>query len=165
VLEHHRSGEPEDAPIRLEVLDNSSVRYKNRTWDASNEIVTFLRGQEVAHVAVYDEPYPYVLPQTYQIEVSKDGTLTFLLHFGRAGRLGRLVRANPKLTIVVDEVMALLAGPAADESSLEYRSVLARCDAELSDDLDVLEAHQYQVLEKYRPKRDFADMTAAGSNR
>jgi len=99
-----------------------------------------------------------VLPQTYQIEVSKDGTLTFLLHFGRAGRLGRLVRANPKLTIVVDEVTALLAGPAADESRLEYRSVLARCDAELSDDLDVLEAHQYQVLEKYRPKRDFADI-------
>jgi len=93
VLEHHRSAEPENAPIRLEALDNSSVRYKNRTWDASNEIFTLLRGQAVAHVAVYDEPYPYVLPQTYQIEVSKDGTLTFLLHFGRAGRLGRLVRA------------------------------------------------------------------------
>jgi hypothetical protein len=49
----------------------------------------------------------------------------------------------------------LLKAPQAQNTSAEYRSVVARCVVELTDvDADI-EAQQYDVLGKYRPEADY----------
>lgn len=144
----------------IQGLDNSEIRFRTRTWDNPDEIAEFLRQQAVCYVAVHDEPFPYVLPQTFEIELT-GSNMIFLLHFAKTGRIGRLVRAHPNVTIAVSKAYTLLTGPRADESSLEYKSVVARCECSVFDGAELLERHQERVLEKYRPQRDYAPMDKA----
>jgi nitroimidazol reductase NimA-like FMN-containing flavoprotein (pyridoxamine 5'-phosphate oxidase superfamily) len=131
-------------------LDNSAIRRKDLAWNDWPAVAAFLADQAVCRLAAVDEPAPYVAAQSYRF----DGT-AFLIHFSRNGTLARLLAANPNVTIEVSEAISLLKAPAAENTSMEYRSVVARCIAHLSVlDLEV-EAQQYEALEKYRPENDF----------
>jgi nitroimidazol reductase NimA-like FMN-containing flavoprotein (pyridoxamine 5'-phosphate oxidase superfamily) len=128
----------------------NEIRRTDLAWDDWAAVEAFLRDQAVCRVATFDESYPYVVAQSYRF----DGE-AFLIHFSRNGRLARLVTANPNVTIEVDQTISLLKAPNAMNTSLEYRSVVARCKAEATLlDLEV-EAQQYRALEKYRPEHDF----------
>ena len=101
-------------------------------------------------LAAVDAPYPYVSALSYRF----DGD-AFLIHFSRNGTLAKLLTADPHVTIEVSQALSLLKAPAAQNTSMEYRSVVARCTAELTL-LDLaIEAQQYEALEKYRPERDY----------
>jgi uncharacterized protein len=132
------------------VFFRNEIRRRDLAWDDWPAVESFLRDQAVCRVAVFDETYPYVVAQSYRF----DGE-AFLIHFSRHGRLAHLVAANPHVTIEVDHTISLLKAPNAMNTSLEYRSVVARCKAETTLlDLEV-EDQQYRALEKYRPEHDF----------
>ena len=102
-------------------------------------------------MAVHDEPFPYVVGQSFRFIEG-----VFLLHCSRFGKLAGLIRLNQNVTIEVDHLVALLKAPKGQNTSFEYYSVLARCIVELSDDKEAVRRQQYEVLEKYRPERDYS---------
>jgi hypothetical protein len=48
---------------------------------------------------------------------------------------------------------------------MEYRSVIARCTAALTDEDDAIEDQQYEALDKYRPEADYAPIDRIGATR
>jgi nitroimidazol reductase NimA-like FMN-containing flavoprotein (pyridoxamine 5'-phosphate oxidase superfamily) len=142
------SNEPEAATPSF--FDNAAIRRSDLAWNDWPAVAAFLRDQAVCRIALNDEPSPYISAQSYRFDGS-----AFLVHFSRSGRLARLLEANPQLSVEVSQAVSLLKAPYAQNTSMEYRSVLARCTAHLSLlDLDI-EEQQYEALEKYRPERDY----------
>jgi nitroimidazol reductase NimA-like FMN-containing flavoprotein (pyridoxamine 5'-phosphate oxidase superfamily) len=128
----------------------NEIRRGDLAWNDWPAVDAFLRDQAICRVAVNDETHPYVVAQSYRF----DGE-AFLIHFSRNGRLARLISANPNVTIEIDQAISLIKAPNAMNTSLEYRSVVARCTAHATLlDLEI-EAQQYRALEKYRPEHDY----------
>jgi nitroimidazol reductase NimA-like FMN-containing flavoprotein (pyridoxamine 5'-phosphate oxidase superfamily) len=128
--------------------DPRRTEYAWNDWDA---VAAFITDQAVCRIAVNDgTPWPYVVAQTFRFVDD-----AFLLHFSRSGKLAAALERDPHCTIEIDQIVSLLKAPKAENTSAEYRSVVARCTASLSLlDLDI-EEQQYTVLEKYRPERDY----------
>jgi nitroimidazol reductase NimA-like FMN-containing flavoprotein (pyridoxamine 5'-phosphate oxidase superfamily) len=126
------------------------MRRKDLAWNDWPAVRGFLEDQAVCRVAIHDTPFPYVVPQSFRFVGD-----AFLVHCSRAGRMAQCVARDPNVTIEVDQVVSLLKAPKANNTSLEYRSVIARCIVRASlDDLGI-EEQQYAALEKYRPERDY----------
>ncbi|WP_206692311.1 pyridoxamine 5'-phosphate oxidase family protein [Azospirillum sp. INR13] len=130
---------------------DNGMRRSDLAWNDWEAISRFLADQVVCRIAIHDDPFPYVLAQSYRFI---DGV--FLLHCSRFGRMAGLIRRNPHVTIEIDHLVALLKAPKGQNTSFEYYSVLARCCVDLSEDLEAVRRQQYEVLEKYRPERDYA---------
>lgn len=129
---------------------DNTMRREDLAWNDWDAISAFLADQMVCRIAVHDDPFPYVVGQSYRF---RDGV--FLLHCSRFGKLAGLIRANPNVSIEVDHLVALLKAPKGQNTSFEYYSVLARCHIDMSEDTEAVRRHQYEVLEKYRPERDY----------
>ncbi len=128
----------------------SDPRRSEYAWNDWDAVAAFIGDQAVCRIAVNDGTWPYVVAQTFRFV---DGA--FLLHFSRSGKLAAALARDPHCTIEIDQIVSLLKAPNAENTSAEYRSVVARCTASLSLlDLDI-EEQQYTVLEKYRPERDY----------
>jgi uncharacterized protein len=141
-------------------LHNEVLRRPDLAWSDWPAIVAFLRDQAVCRVGAFDDDYPYVTAQSYRFTGG-----AFLLHFSRRGRLAMLVAANPHVTVEVSQAVSLLKAPQAENTSMEYRSVIARCDAVLTDDDDAIETQQYEALDKYRPEADYTPIDRVGATR
>lgn len=141
-------------------FDNGVIRRKDLAWNDWPAVAAFLADQAVCRMAVVDTPSPYVGALSYRF----DGE-AFLVHFSRNGTLARLLGADPHVTIEVSEAISLLKAPAAQATSMEYRSVVARCIAHTTLlDLDI-EAQQYEALEKYRPEKDYLPIDRESATR
>jgi uncharacterized protein len=128
----------------------NALRRPDLAWNDWPAVDVFLRDQAVCRLGVFDETHPYVVAQSYRFVGD-----AFLLHFSRFGRLARLVAANPNVTVEVSQAVSLLKAPEAENTSMEYRSVIARCSAILTAGDEPIEAQQYEALDKYRPERDY----------
>lgn len=138
----------------------NEMRRTDLAWNDWGAVRAFLEDHAVCRVAVHDTPFPYVVPQSYRF---LDGA--FLVHCSRAGRMARCIAADPHVTIEIDQVVSLLKAPRADNTSLEYRSVIARCIVHATlDDLGI-EEQQYAALDKYRPERDYQPISRERATR
>jgi nitroimidazol reductase NimA-like FMN-containing flavoprotein (pyridoxamine 5'-phosphate oxidase superfamily) len=77
---------------------------------------------------VHDLPWPYVVGMTYAF----DGA-AFHLRFSRSGKLASCLRANSFCTIEVAELVGIDDDAEHDTRTAQYRSIVARCDAQLRD--------------------------------
>jgi nitroimidazol reductase NimA-like FMN-containing flavoprotein (pyridoxamine 5'-phosphate oxidase superfamily) len=127
-----------------------AVDARRYAWTDWSEVAAFLADQVVCRIAVNDGAYPYVVAQSFRFRDD-----AFLLHFSRNGRLARAIRRDPHCTIEIDQAVSLLKAPRANNTSIEYRSVLAHCVAELEERDEGIEAQQTEALEKFRPERDY----------
>ncbi len=128
----------------------NALRRPDLAWNDWPAVEAFLLDQAVCRLAVRDGDWPYVVAQSYRFAGD-----AFLIHFSRFGRLAGLVEADPHVTVEVDQAVSLLKAPRAQHTSMEYRSVVARCRAETTLLDPDIEAQQYDALEKYRPERDY----------
>jgi len=138
----------------------NEIRRTDLAWNDWPAVRAFLEDQAVCRVAVHDAPFPYVVPQSYRFVGE-----AFLIHCARAGRMARCIAADPHVTIEVDQVVSLLKAPKANNTSFEYRSVIARCIAQASLDDLAIETQQYAALEKYRPERDYEPIDRENATR
>jgi nitroimidazol reductase NimA-like FMN-containing flavoprotein (pyridoxamine 5'-phosphate oxidase superfamily) len=135
--------------------DPRRTEYAWNDWDA---VAAFIGDQAVCRIAVNDGTWPYVVAQTFRFVDD-----AFLLHFSRSGKLAAAIARDPNCTIEIDQIVSLLKAPNAENTSAEYRSVVARRTASLSLlDLDV-EEQQYTVLDKYRPEKDYRILAEDGN--
>ena len=100
------------------------TRRADLAWTDWNEVRAWLESQSFCRVAINDDPWPYVVAQTYAFTGE-----AFIMHFSRSGRLARLIGENPLLTVEVDEPRGALE----DDGGIGYHSVVARCRAKLED--------------------------------
>jgi nitroimidazol reductase NimA-like FMN-containing flavoprotein (pyridoxamine 5'-phosphate oxidase superfamily) len=138
----------------------NDVRRRELAWTDWDEVSAWLADQVVCRIAVNDGEWPYVVAQTFRFRDD-----AFLLHFGRNGRLANALRADPHCTVEVDQIVSLLKAPRANNTSAEYRSVVARCVAEMSEGDEPIEAQQHLALEKFRPEADFQPIDRIGATR
>ena len=129
----------------------SDARRSEYAWNDWDGVAAFIADQAVCRIGVNDGAWPYVVALTYHF----DGA-AFLLHFSRSGHLAACLRADAHCTVEIDQAVSLIKAPNAENTSAEYRSVIARCTAEIAElDLDAIEAQQYAALGKFRPEADY----------
>ena len=102
------------------------TRRADLAWTDWAEVRTWLEQQSFCRVAINDDPWPYVVPQTYAFTGE-----AFVMHFSRSGRLARLISENPLISVEVDEPRGHL--DADSTGATGYFSVVARCRAKLED--------------------------------
>ncbi len=135
------------------------LRRNERSWDDFDAIRAFLDDRLVCRVALNDDPFPYVVPTSFRFVLDAKHGDAFLLHTSRFGHFARAVERDPHICIVVDEAIAFLKAPEAENTSFEYESVIARCLVEIERDGAAIERQQYELLEKYRPEGGFEPIT------
>ena len=135
------------------------LRRHERSWDDFAAICAFLDDRAVCRVALNGDPFPYVVPTSFRFVRDEARGDAVLLHTSKSGHFAKAVERDPHLCIVVDESIAFLKAPQAENTSLEYASVIFRCIAEIERDPAAIERQQYEVLEKYRPEGGFDPIT------
>lgn len=139
----------------------NEIRRNDLSWNDWDAVAAFIADQAVCRFAVNDGSWPYVVGLTYDF----DGA-AFLVHFSRSGRLAAALHRDPHCTIEIDQAVSLLKAPRGNNTSAEYRSVIARCIAEIAElDLDAIEAQQTTALEKFRPEGDYLPIDREGATR
>ncbi|WP_170836208.1 pyridoxamine 5'-phosphate oxidase family protein [Pandoraea sp. ISTKB] len=138
---------------------DAKMRRTDLAWTDWPAIEAFLRDELICRVAVNDTPFPYVVPQSFTFVGD-----AFLIHCSRFGKFSGLLRENPHVTIVVDRPVALLKAPKGQNTSLEYYSVIARCEATTREDTHDVIAHQNTALGKFRPEKDYTPIEPGAAN-
>lgn len=105
------------------------TRRADLAWTDWDDVRAWIESQSFCRVAINDDPWPYVVAQTYAFTGE-----AFIMHFSRSGRLARLIVENPLITIEIDEPRGAME--AAADGAVGYHSVVARCRAKL-DDLEI----------------------------
>ena len=103
------------------------TRRADLAWTDWDEVREWLEEQSFCRVAINDDPWPYVVAQTYAFTGE-----AFVMHFSRSGRLARLIRDNALITVEVDEPRGLIED-AHGTAAAGYLSVVARCRAAIED--------------------------------
>lgn len=137
----------------------SEMRRTDLAWTDWPAIEAFLKNELICRVAVHDAPFPYITAQSFTFTGD-----AFLIHSSRFGKLASAIRANPLVTIEVDRPVALLKAPKGQNTSLEYYSVIARCEVRLRESTEDVRAHQNEALEKFRPERDYSPIEDGAAN-
>ncbi|MGA3036551.1 MAG: pyridoxamine 5'-phosphate oxidase family protein [Vulcanimicrobiaceae bacterium] len=101
------------------------TRRDDLAWTDWDEVRAWLEAQSFCRVAINEDPWPYVVAQTYSFTGE-----AFVMHFSRSGRLARLIADNPLITIEVDEPRGHMD---AIGGAIGYHSVVARCRAQIDD--------------------------------
>ena len=77
------------------------MRRKDREVSASSEIFDILARCQVLRIAMHDEPYPYIVPVSFGMEVI-DGKAIVYFHCAQQGMKLDLLRANPCVCVEGD---------------------------------------------------------------
>jgi len=128
-------------------------------WNDWSAINAFLKDQLICRIALQDEPFPYVVAQSFTYRDD-----AFLIHCSRYGKMAGLLKDDRHLTIEVDKPVALLKAPKGQNTSLEYYSVIARCIATVIESTDGVREHQEKALEKFRPEQGYEPIEDAAAN-
>jgi nitroimidazol reductase NimA-like FMN-containing flavoprotein (pyridoxamine 5'-phosphate oxidase superfamily) len=135
------------------------MRRMDLAWNDWPAINAFLKDQLICRVALQDEPFPYVVAQSFTYRDD-----AFLIHCSRYGKMAGLLKDDRHLTIEVDKPVALLKAPKGQNTSLEYYSVIARCIATVIESTDGVREHQEKALEKFRPEQGYEPIEDAAAN-
>jgi nitroimidazol reductase NimA-like FMN-containing flavoprotein (pyridoxamine 5'-phosphate oxidase superfamily) len=118
------------------------------------ELEGVLSRAEVMHLALHDEPAPYVIPLNFGYA---DGTIWF--HCAQEGMKLDLIRRDPRVGFSAVADARLLPGPAACDFTAAGSSVVGRGTARVSADpadrrrgLDALMRHYGMERPEYRPE-------------
>ena len=105
----------------------------------------------ILHIAVKNEPFPYVVPVNYGYEW-EGGALVFYFHSAREGMKLELLRADPRVTVNAAAFISYAEAPYRGHLH-DYRSVTASGTAEeipFSDKERFLRAHELLLEHNHR---------------
>ena len=111
-------------------MPNRLMRRRDRQIENESEIRAILASANVCRLAMCDGDRPYVVPMNYGV----DGDRLYL-HCASEGTKLDLIRANPNVCFEVDIDAEVIAGEAACDWTLRYRSVVGHGQAHIVGDL------------------------------
>lgn len=120
------------------------MRRKERAVTELATIKEFVAGCEVARIAFFDQPAPYIVPVNVAHEW-QDDQLIFYFHGAQSGKKLTLLAQNPQVGIELDRNHELISGGSKGcNYSYAYQSLIGSGKAEvLTDNLE-----KQQVLER-----------------
>ena len=126
------------------------MRRKDREVNDRALISGMLDRMEVLHIAIRNEPYPYIVPVNFGYEWQGD-TLVFFFHSAREGLKLDLLRRDPHVAVNA-AVFVSYAGAPVKGHLHDYRSVTAFGVAEeiFEEDERFLHAHERLLEHNHR---------------
>lgn len=77
------------------------MRNKTNEVTEFSEIVDIIARCDTIRIAMFDEPYPYIVPVNFGEEVV-DGQIVFYIHTGYEGKKNELLKKNPNVAFEMD---------------------------------------------------------------
>lgn len=74
------------------------MRRSDREITDFQELITVMRGCDVCRLALHDEPYPYILPLNFGLEVDGE-TVRLYFHGANTGMKYDLIAKNPNVSL------------------------------------------------------------------
>ena len=105
------------------------MRRSDKEIHSQAEIDEILGTGEVCHLALKDEPFPYVVPLNYGYgrmpeSSAAAGASALFFHGAAAGRKIDLMKRDPRVAFVVDVDHAIITDEEACRFTMYYRSVM-----------------------------------------
>ena len=77
------------------------MRRKDREINSKAEIIKIIQEERTCRLAIKDEPYPYIVPLNYGVEIEDDQIILYF-HSALEGRKIDLLKADPKVAFEID---------------------------------------------------------------
>ncbi len=125
------------------------MRRADREIRKFEEIVKVMEKCEICRLALYDEPYPYILPLNFGMEV-QEGTIVLYFHGALEGKKYDLIARNNHAAFEMDCDTQLLTILEDGNCTMNYESVIGQGIVEIVPDeekvraLDILMAHYHE---------------------
>jgi uncharacterized protein len=142
------------------------MRRIDKAMQIEREIDDVLKRAEVCHLALHDQPYPYVVPMNFGYRCTtpadeREPTVKRFLYFHAAvhGRKVDLIRSDPRVAFVVDTDRLLVTGSEACRFTMNYASVMGTGTVRLLETHSEKRSGLNVIMEKYSGRKDwsFAD--------
>lgn len=133
------------------------MRRKDREITDFDEILSVMQKCDVCRLALHDEPYPYILPLNFGMEVA-DKQITLYFHGANAGKKYELIARDPHVGFEMDCGHELVLDEEKGNCTMAYESVMGTGIVEIVPDagkeaaLRRLMAHYRAADFPYNPK-------------
>lgn len=101
------------------------MRRSDREITDFQELITVMRGCDVCRLALHDEPYPYILPLNFGLEVDGE-TVRLYFHGANTGTKYDLIAKNPNVAFEMDRGHALILDDEHGNCTMTYKSVIGQ---------------------------------------
>lgn len=101
------------------------MRRSDREITDFQELITVMRGCDVCRLALHDEPYPYILPLNFGLEVDGE-TVRLYFHGANTGTKYDLIAKNPNVAFEMDRGHALILDDEHGNCTMTYESVIGQ---------------------------------------
>lgn len=134
------------------------MRRKDREITDFDEILSVMQKCDVCRLALHDEPYPYILPLNFGMEVEGEQQITLYFHGANAGKKYELLARNPHVGFEMDCGHELVLDEEKGNCTMAYESVMGTGIVEIVPDagkeaaLRRLMAHYRAADFPYNPK-------------
>lgn len=124
------------------------MRRKDREITDLNEILSVMKKCDVCRLALHDEPYPYILPLNFGMEVEGE-QITLYFHGANAGKKYELLARDPHVGFEMDCGHMLVLDEAQGNCTMAYESVMGTGIIEIVPDTEK-EAALRRLMAHYR---------------
>ena len=97
------------------------MRRKDREISSREEIIRIIQEEGICRLAIKDEPYPYIVPMNYGIEIDKEQIILYF-HSAMEGRKINLIKKDNKVGFEIDRNQGLVY-----DTEKGYCSILYEC--------------------------------------
>lgn len=115
------------------------MRRIDREITSFDDIIKIMESCDVCRLAFNDEPYPYILPLNFGMEVN-DGKITLYFHGAAEGTKYDLLQKNNHVSFEMDCGHRLITGEKSCDCTMEYQSVIGQGQLELVSEEDKVKA-------------------------
>lgn len=101
------------------------MRRADREITDFDELIAVMRGCDVCRLALHDEPYPYILPLNFGLEVDGE-TVRLYFHGASTGTKYDLIARNPNASFEMDRGHELILDDEHGNCTMTYESVIGQ---------------------------------------
>ena len=101
------------------------MRRADREITECDELITVMRWGDGGRLALHDEPYPYILPLNFGLEVN-GGTVRLYFHGADTGTKYDLIARNPNASFEMDRGHELILDDEHGNCTMTYESVIGQ---------------------------------------
>lgn len=99
------------------------MRRKDREISSREEIIKIIREEGICRLAIKDEPYPYIVPMNYGIEIDGE-QINLYFHSAMEGRKIDLIKKDNKVCFEIDRNQRLVYDTKKGSCSMLYECVI-----------------------------------------
>lgn len=115
------------------------MRRRDREIKNIDDIIKIMENCDVCRLAFNDEPYPYILPLNFGMEVN-NGKITLYFHGAAEGTKYDLLRKDNHVCFEMDCGHRLVTGEKSCDCTMEYQSVIGQGKLEIVPEDDKIQA-------------------------